>query len=262
MEIVYAVDDHAFSVDPPTKRREQRDPEALLVVNDRREADPGHGFGSQDHFFIFLAGGYSQGGMILVVIDIDQVMHNPFFQLGERKHCLLVGVVISPGSNIGKGCARQIVDRIVKVPDQPFYVAAELRTSHRPPGNLDPVLLTEGLDVFAPEFAGVVGKDRLWKAEYLPGSIDTQPFQEWAFRKYAHRQGLANGKETWLVQGEIESIYKSGTDIHRKGNMWTPYRLPVYFVDQHNIENGVVDLDGIKGVFPVWKRPLHATENP
>ena len=83
--------------------------------------------------------------MQIAVIDADNCVGQPSFDLVERHRRAVLGVPVALGAHVREGGPRQEMDLAHHRADQPFDVATVVRRPHRPIVDTDTVLFAAPL---------------------------------------------------------------------------------------------------------------------
>src|ERR1019366_6251459 len=130
----------------------------------------------------------------------------------------------------------------------PLDMAAKLGTSRRAILQTDTVAFATTLERQAVKLGGVVQMHDLWNAVRSPSDLEPLPLQPAILRQARHGERKADRGRGRRVQAQNKPEHHPGRNIKRDCNPRSPHRLALHLIDNHDVDERVVDLDNIERI--------------
>ena len=143
-----------------------------LVDKPLRHADPRLLVGAENALFVLLQWRQVHAAVDLLVVEFDNLHHEPGLELGKRQSRLLLGSIRAALLGVGERRAGQGMNGVVQRATKAFDITTVVRSGDRSPMQVDPEVLAGPGKHAAPELFGIVSVHRGRFTPHRPGRGD------------------------------------------------------------------------------------------
>ncbi len=235
--------EYAFAANEPPLHRQKVDQEAARIA-DRGWRSPSRDLSiAEDSALPSRDRRRADPAMQIAVINTDDRVADPAFDLLERQCRRVFGLPIPLDTNIRESGARQEMDLAHHCPDQPLDMAAIVRRPHRTIIHRDPILLAAALQRFGMELLGVVEVQPLDQSLDWPITGDPARHQPAGLRQNGMGDTQRDRRSGRRFERQMKARDTARVDIDCNGQPRPLDRLSCHTVDRDHIHQRVVDLN-------------------